>query len=209
MKINVHSLGKKYDYLWVFNNFDYEFVDGNVYAILGKNGSGKSTLLNILSSFSEPTLGKVEYFSNQSERINTDKIFQKIIFMASTTELPEELTLKELLNFYKKFKQPINEFSTQFFLDSLQIEAEENQRIQYYSSGMKQKIKVGLSFLFDSEMIFLDEPCTHLDETGVQIYNQLIKDYLRNRILIISSNNKKEYELANKFINIEEYKPKK
>ena len=78
--------------------------------------------------------------------------------------------------------------------------------MRYYSSGMKQRVKLAQAIFSDTPIILLDEPCTNLDETGYELYYSLVNQYCNNRLVIVSSNEKAEYSFCKKIINIQEYK---
>jgi ABC-type multidrug transport system ATPase subunit len=71
---------------------------------------------------------------------------------------------------------------------------------------MKQRVKLAQAIFSDTPFLLLDEPCTNLDEAGVKLYNQLINDYCKNRLVIVSSNDEIEYQFCNQRINIVDYK---
>jgi ABC-type multidrug transport system ATPase subunit len=81
-----------------------------------------------------------------------------------------------------------------------------NKQIRYYSSGMKQRLKLALAFFSDSAVLLLDEPLTNLDDAGIALYKQLIKDHTNDKIVIVSSNDKQEYDFCEELINISNYK---
>ncbi len=71
---------------------------------------------------------------------------------------------------------------------------------------MKQRVKLAQAIFSDTELLFLDEPCTNLDQKGVEQYKQWIEDYGKNRLVIIASNDIREYYFCNHQIVIEDYK---
>jgi ABC-type multidrug transport system ATPase subunit len=71
---------------------------------------------------------------------------------------------------------------------------------------MKQRVKLAQAFFSDAPILLLDEPCTNLDEAGYQLYYQLIQDYGKDRLVIVSSNDEKEYGFCEERINVLEYK---
>jgi ABC-type multidrug transport system ATPase subunit len=70
--------------------------------------------------------------------------------------------------------------------------------IKYYSSGMKQRLKLALAFYTYSQVIMLDEPCTNLDDEGIKIYHHLIETLTLNRLVIVASNQIEEYKFCNR-----------
>ncbi len=71
---------------------------------------------------------------------------------------------------------------------------------------MKQRIKLAQAVFSNAPVLLLDEPCTNFDEAGYEIYYNLIEHYCKNRLVIISSNNEKEYNFCNKHLYLPDYK---
>ncbi len=205
MEILVQDLGKKYQYEWIFSKFSYTFCAGQSYAIIGPNGSGKSTLLQILSGLLPATKGQLTYWHREKE-IDPGHFFRYIGIAAPYQELIEEFTLSELLHFHFKFK-PIREgFNIKKIVDALYMDHDQDKRIMYFSSGMKQRLKLGLCFFTESPVMFLDEPTANLDDKGKIWYHENIRDILSQRLIIISSNNQEEYTFCNQTIGLPDFK---
>jgi ABC-type multidrug transport system ATPase subunit len=82
------------------------------------------------------------------------------------------------------------------------LEEAEGKQLRYYSSGMKQRVKLAQAFFSDTPVLLLDEPCTNLDEDGIQLYHRLINEYTLNRIIIVSSNDIGEYGFCREKISM-------
>lgn len=203
MKIILEHIAKRFQDDWIFKNVHYEFQSGLKYAITGSNGSGKSTLLKIISGSLTPSEGKLEYF-NQKQIISLDNIFKYISFAAPYTDLIEEMNLKQLVHFYQQFKK-LSCQSDEFFSICM-LENHTQKKINQFSSGMKQRLKIGLAIFSDVPVVLLDEPTSNLDEKGIQWYQKLIKAPIQNRTLIISSNSPVEYQGFDDVLNIEDFK---
>ena len=104
MKIQLTSVGKKFNRDWIFKNITTTLSSKSSYAITGPNGSGKSTLLKIISGFMLPTEGEIGYYKDNIG-INVEDFYQFIDFSAPYVELIEEMTLKEFLRFHFSFKK--------------------------------------------------------------------------------------------------------
>ncbi|MDZ4844060.1 MAG: ABC transporter ATP-binding protein [Chitinophagales bacterium] len=205
MTITLDSAGKRYNRDWVFRKLTYRFASGNAYALLGPNGSGKSTLLQIIACSQSPSEGSVQ-FSNDNTTIATEDVFRHITLCAPYMQLIEEFTLAEQLQFHFSFKKAVQQLSVQQIIALLGMEQHAQKEIRYYSSGMKQRVKLCLALLTDASVLLLDEPATNLDEAGILWYRQLVRDYLNERLLIISSNRMEEYEMCGERILLSEYK---
>ena len=86
------------------------------------------------------------------------------------------------------------------------LEKAANKQIRYYSSGMKQRVKLAQAIFSDTQCLLLDEPCTNLDSEGIRLYQQLIRDYSKDRLVIVSSNDEQEYGFCEEKISILDYK---
>ncbi len=195
MTIALKNIGKKFNKDWIFRNLNYEFTFSNSYAITGANGSGKSTLLQIISGFVIPTEGEV-VTTNGEQNINEFSI------VAPYLELIEEMTATEFLHFHQQFKPYINQLSIQEILSLVQLPNAANKQIRYFSSGMKQRLKLAQAFISDTSVLFLDEPCSNLDKQGISLYHQLIQNYSLNRLIIICSNDEVEYSFCKERIDL-------
>lgn len=203
MQIVVKQLGKRFNREWVFRKLEYSFQSTQSYAIIGSNGSGKSTLLQVLGSITSPSEGVVEYFT-EATLVEPEKMHSHITIAAPYTELIEEMTAREFLQFHFAFKQasiPVNDI-----LAIVQLVHAADKQIRYFSSGMKQRIKLAQAIFSSSEILLLDEPCTNLDEEGIKLYQLLIQDYCKNKLIIVSSNDVQEYAFCKHQIHIQQYK---
>ncbi|MEO6894814.1 MAG: ABC transporter ATP-binding protein [Ginsengibacter sp.] len=205
MRINLTKLGKRYNRDWIFRNLDFQFDAGKHYAVTGPNGSGKSTLLQIISGSSIFNEGKIDYFENDKP-FNSEKIFQKISLAAPYLDVVEEMTLIEFFNFHQNMKGWLPELNTGEIINLSELEKAAHKQIRYFSSGMKQRVKLAQAIFSNTPIVLLDEPLTNLDEEGVALYHNLIEKYCQSRLVIISSNDKKEYSFCNDILDIRKYK---
>lgn len=200
MKITVNKLGKRYNKEWIFRNLDLEVKSGGKIAITGYNGSGKSTLLKILSGYTLPSEGTVGYGGAKADS-ETQTDFN---FCAPYLNLIEEFTLLELLRFHKKFKEPV--ISEHAILKRSGLFHAQNKLIREFSSGMKQRLRLSLAFFFQSQIIFLDEPTSNLDEQGAIWYRDLVQLSPENQTILVASNQQQEYSFCEEIISIEKWK---
>lgn len=205
MKINLTKLGKRYNRDWIFRNLDFQFDGGKHYAITGPNGSGKSTLLQIISGSSIFNEGNVLYFEN-GKPFAGERIFQKISYAAPYLDVVEEMTLTEFFSFHQNMKGWLPGLDTKKIIFLSALEGAAHKQIRYFSSGMKQRVKLAQAIFSNVPMVLLDEPLTNLDEQGVALYHDLIEEFCRSRMLIISSNDKKEYSFCHEIVDMRNYK---
>ncbi|MEO9022268.1 MAG: ATP-binding cassette domain-containing protein [Ginsengibacter sp.] len=205
MNIILENIGKRFNTEWIFRRLNYSFETGKRYAITGSNGSGKSTLLQIISGSGTHNEGKINFLENQ-QPILPENIYSKISLAAPYIELIEEMTLKEFITFHGKMKGWVKNFTCEEIIKTIHLSNATNKQIRYFSSGMKQRVKLGQAIFSNTPVILLDEPLTNLDEEGISLYHSLIYGYCTNRTVIVSSNDKKEYSFSDEILNIQNYK---
>ncbi|PSL48759.1 ABC-type multidrug transport system ATPase subunit [Chitinophaga niastensis] len=207
MTISLNQTGKRFNYDWIFRRVTLTFSEGQRYAILGPNGSGKSTLLQVISGAIQHNEGTVLYNTGTPEKpIAPDAFFRYCAIAAPYLELIEELTLTEIITFHLQFKNFLPGITPAMAMQLVGLEKAAHKQLRNFSSGMKQRIKLALAILSDVPVLLLDEPCTNLDAAGTALYQQLIKDYGGNRLIIVSSNDEQEYFMCEHRIHITDYK---
>jgi ABC-type multidrug transport system ATPase subunit len=120
-------------------------------------------------------------------------------------ELIEEMTATELLDFHVQFKPFLVGIDTSAALAMVGLATARNKQIRYFSSGMKQRLKLAQAFFSDTPVLLLDEPCTNLDKEGITVYRSLLDNYTKERIVIISSNDPAEYTTCQARLVITDY----
>lgn len=205
MTISLSDAGKRFNRDWIFRHFTYQFEQGKAYAITGPNGSGKSTLLQVLSGSMHFNEGKIEWTISNKQLAN-EAVYRHISICAPYLEVVEEMTLKEFLDFHQGFKPLLPGITTEKIISILSLEKAIHKQIRYYSSGMKQRVKLAQCIFSDTAIVLLDEPCTNLDAVGIELYHQLITDHCKNRLVVVSSNDEVEYRFCEERVNIMDYK---
>lgn len=205
MQISLQNIGKKFRKEWIFRNVNLEFVSGNSYTFVGPNGSGKSTLLQVLAGVTPKTEGEIIYQKNKSE-VSIDDIYREIVIAAPYLELVEEFTLLESIEFHQKFKQFKDDLTPKQLIEKLNLKPHADKPVRNFSSGMKQRLKLGLAFWSVSDIILLDEPTSNLDAQATEWYLSQIEQHTQDRLLIICSNQPHEYAFCKNIVDIRDYK---
>ncbi len=197
----LHDVGKKFGSNYIFKGISKQFMTGGWYAIVGVNGSGKSTLLKIIAGMLTPNQGTIEWQQN-SKPVKADDIYREVAFCSPYTELPEELTLRELLDFHQNARSlsiPVSKLIEELAIDG-------DKEIRNYSSGMKQRVKLALAFYTYSSILLLDEPTANLDEHWSNWYLQKITAADAHQLIIVCSNIPAEYSFCKDVLHIDHYK---
>jgi ABC-type multidrug transport system ATPase subunit len=139
--------------------------------------------------------------------IEIEDIFSHLSFAAPYLELFEEFTLTESIEFQAQFKPFSNNLSTKQIVELTQLEKSQDKQIKYYSSGMKQRVRLALAVLADTPLLLLDEPTSNLDKKAIDWYQKLVDDFSKDRLIIVASNQQEyEYPFCNKQLIVEDYK---
>ena len=205
-KISLQDSGKRFNREWIFRHCNCVFETGKHYAITGPNGSGKSTLLQAIAGSLQTSQGAVHWLDTNDSNIELEQAYQYLGISAPYLELIEEMTAKELLSFHAQFKPLISSVSINEILAIIGLEKSANKQIRYFSSGMKQRIKLAQAIFSNTPVLLLDEPCTNLDATGYALYHELIANYCSNKLIIVSSNDPQEFDFCTEIIRIQDYK---
>ncbi len=206
MKITLSDIGKKYNQEWIFRGIHFSFKAPGAYAVLGNNGSGKSTLLQVISGRVVPAAGSVHYTLN-NKQLKVEEMFRHYAIAAPYQELIEEFTLPEMLEFHQVLKPFYPGIRVVDIIKKIGFPNLEHKQMRYYSSGMKQRVKLALAILSDVPLVLLDEPCSNLDKQGMEWYNQMVAEYSQGRLFIVCSNHQpEEIGFCGERLNVNEYK---
>ncbi len=207
MTISLSDAGKRYNRDWIFRHFNYVFNAGESYAITGPNGSGKSTLLQVLGGAIMVNEG-IYNWETENIQVYLEKIYRYISISAPYLELIEEMNFTEFIDFHNGFKPFLPGMENLQIAEKVGLSKSIKKQIRYYSSGMKQRLKLAQCILSDTPVILLDEPCTNLDADGISLYHQLIEEFGKGRTIVVSSNDEVEYHFCKTRINVFDYKSK-
>lgn len=169
--ITIENLHKKFGKVQVLKELDLEIKSGGIFAVLGPNGSGKTTLIKSILGMVIPDQGTI--------KIKGDAVLKKheyrnnINYLPQIANFPSNLTVLELLQMIKDIRtKPSNDA---FLIEKFGLEPFLKQKLGNLSGGTRQKVNLVLTFMFDSELIILDEPTTGLDPISLISLKEIIK----------------------------------
>jgi ABC-type multidrug transport system ATPase subunit len=204
MTLSAEKLGKRFNREWIFREFSYSFEPGT-YAITGPNGSGKSTLLQILWGQLPATTGSVKY-QEEKVAVPIEDVYRHVSIAAPYVDVVEELTLAELLRFHFAFKKIRENRSVEELEDLMELGHARDKQVGHFSSGMKQRLKLGLAFFSEVPLVFLDEPTTNLDKSAISWYWKHFSSLPPETTVFVASNHEAEYPAEAKRINLSAFK---
>lgn len=205
LSISVKKLSKRFNREWIFKDLNYTFESGKTYAITGPNGSGKSTLLQILWGQLPQTSGSVNY-SSKNNPIPTEDIFNHVSIATPYMDLIEEYTLEEQIKFHFRMRTIREGYTVESIMDKLYLAPAKEKQISNFSSGMKQRLKLGLAFYTKASALFLDEPGTNLDEQALHWYQENLRQLPVGLLVFIATNQTHEYPATATVLDLVDYK---
>lgn len=193
MEIQIDKLSKRYVTHWVFRDLSLIIPAGGRLGITGPNGSGKSTFLHIVCGMLTPTSGKITYAAGD-QSITQEEVALHVAFAAPYSELIEEMTLTEAMQFHARFRNWNEDVrDAQSFAAMLEYPYRQDQQIRYMSSGMKQRLRLAVALFTKSSILALDEPTSNLDEEGIAWFHKMLARNSQGRTALIASNVAEDY----------------
>lgn len=192
LHIQLNDIGKKFYHRWIFRGIHHDFSARPRLALVGRNGSGKSTLLRIIAGQLMPSAGQVIYTVGK-RRVPVEQVYRYLSWAGPFTELYQDLTFREALHLHFRFKTCLID-QPESLIDILNLKDHADKNLRYYSSGMRQRVKVGLALFTRSDILMLDEPTSNMDPENATMILNLIEEYRQGRVYILASNMQREYQ---------------
>jgi ABC-2 type transport system ATP-binding protein len=205
MQIKLDNAGKRFRFDWIFRGLTHTFLPGTRTALLGPNGSGKSTLMKVLSGHLTLSKGNI-HFSNGDKVIPPEAVYKYIAYAAPYIELIEEFTLMEAIQFHTKLKPLLPGITPDQLVDMMELSKSRTKEIRFFSSGMKQRVKLALAICSDCPVVLLDEPSTNLDVNAVAWSHALLQKHGGNRVIIIATNDPGDLKMCDQQLDIMAWK---
>ncbi len=170
--IEINGLYKRFGKLKVLENLDLELKSPGVFAIIGPNASGKTTLIKAILGIVIPDAGEIKI--NERSVLNEFKYRNQLTYLPQIANFPPNLTVGELISLVKELRQEIS------FEDKLisifNMNEHINMKIGNLSGGTVQKVNLILTFMFESDLIILDEPTNGLDPISMINLEKIISE---------------------------------
>jgi ABC-type multidrug transport system ATPase subunit len=196
LKFEAKGVSKAFEGPPIFRDVSISAERGLI-AVTGRNGSGKSTLVKILAGLMRPTKGTVRILDG-STAVN-EKARRRVVGWASPeVEFPDELTAEEnLLLLARAGGVDRTPAEVGALLGAFGLgEAARSRHVGEYSSGMKQRVRLAYSLLFDPAIVFWDEPFSNLDVEGIASAQEQMRMRRETGIVFLATNVRSEIEKA-------------
>lgn len=206
MKLEIKDYTKIIKDKVILDHINLSLKSGNVYGFYGRNGSGKTMLFRAISTLIFPTEGDVlidgkSIIKEDYDLRNFGILIEEPSFYPYLTGL-ENLSLLYTINHKKDDAYLLS------LMKQLDLDAVANKKYKEYSLGMKQKVKILQAIMEKQKIVILDEPTNGLDEKGVEVVRNMIRELKKkDTLILIASHHKDDLKiLCDKIFKIDQGK---
>lgn len=211
LPVSVHCLNvsKQFRREWILYQCTLDIPFGQRLGVTGPNGSGKTTLLRMLAGMVTPASGSIQWEKEGGVLIPSEDWFRYLTYASPGMELILEYTLQEFLDLHIRLNGMLEGYGTvQELISFMELQAHRDKALKYFSSGMMQRVRLGLAFCTQSSIVILDEPGSYLDVKSHGWYQELFQMTNQSRTYIIASNDEKDLGGVDARVHIPDWKKK-
>lgn len=184
--ITINNISKRFGKLIALDQLNLQFLNGECIALIGPNGSGKTTLIKSILGMVVPDEGSILFNSNN---IFKDwKYRSQIGYMPQIGRYPDNMTIGQVINMMKDIRKSEKKELDEELIEKFGLHSIMNKRMRTLSGGTRQKVSATLAFLFNANVLILDEPTAGLDPVSSEILkDKIIKEKSNGKLIIITS----------------------
>ncbi|HRM12605.1 MAG TPA: ABC transporter ATP-binding protein [Flavobacterium sp.] len=183
--IEIKNIYKKFGKLEVLNNINLSFKKGECIALIGPNGCGKTTLIKSILGMVIPTKGDILF--DQKSILKEFEYRENIGYTPQIGRYPDYMTVGQIIEMIKKIRNS-EQVLDEDLIKSFELEKIVDKQMRTLSGGTTQKVSATLAFLFNPEVLILDEPTAGLDPLASEILkDKIIKEKEKGKLILITS----------------------
>ena len=183
--IEINNLNKKFGKLEVLKNINLSCNKGECIALIGPNGCGKTTLIKSILGMVLPDKGAIEF--NGKSILKEFLYRENIGYMPQIGRYPDNMTIGQIIEMIKTIRNSNNDLDDDL-LKSFELEKMFDKQMRTLSGGTTQKVSAVLAFLFNPDVLILDEPTAGLDPLAAEILKEkIIKEKEKGKLILITS----------------------
>lgn len=205
--ITIQQLSKRFGKLQVLNEVSLTLEGGQCVALIGPNGSGKTTLIKAILGMVIPQSGKILF--KGKDIVGEWEYRNEIGYMPQIGQYPENMTIGQVLDMMKDIRRvPESDLDYDLF-NAFGLGDMLDKRMRTLSGGTRQKVSACLAFMFNPEVLILDEPTAGLDPISTELLKDKISaERQKNKLILITSHVLSELDdLVSEVIYMQEGKP--
>ena len=184
--IRIEHITKKFRKLLALNDINAQFEKGQVISLIGPNGSGKTTLIKAILGMIKADSGEI-FFDN--ELINGDPSYRSQIgYMPQIGRYPDNMKVGQLFKMLRNIRNVSAENLDEELINKFGLKVIFEKPMRTLSGGTRQKVSAALAFLFNPDVLILDEPTAGLDPLSSEILKEkILKEKNKNKLILITS----------------------
>lgn len=184
--IEIKNISKSFGKFHALNEINLSCSRGQCIALIGPNGSGKTTLIKSILGMVVPEKGEI--FFNGKTIKNDFEYRAQIGYMPQIGRYPDNMTIGQILEMMKDIRKSNQSNSDEELIELFELNKIRDKRMSTLSGGTRQKVSAALAFLFNAEVLILDEPTAGLDPLSADILKEKIfKENKNGKLVIITS----------------------
>ena len=187
--ITIEGLRKQYGSFTAVDGIDLDVKSGEIHGFLGPNGAGKTTSIRMIAGLLKPTAGRI-FVNGHDLAKDPEKAKASLGFIPDRPYIYEKLTAGEFLRFHaglygmngNGLQARVSEM-----LDLFELARWENELVESFSHGMKQRLVMCAAFLHRPQAVLVDEPMVGLDPRGAKLIKSVFKRMSEHGVAILMS----------------------
>ena len=179
------NITKKFGKVYALNDVSVTCNKGECIALIGPNASGKTTFIKCLLGMVVPQSGTINFDNNS---IANNWLYRnRIGYMPQIGRYPENMSIAQVFNLMKDIRKPIG-LADEELIQKFKLDIIMQKRMRVLSGGTRQKVSAALAFLFNPDVLILDEPTAGLDPVSSEILKEkIIKEKNKGKLILITS----------------------
>lgn len=205
--ISIKNLNKTFGHQKVVDDFSIDVYEGDVFAFLGSNGSGKTTTFRCLLGIYAPTSGEVSILDKKYD----SSLSCKIGYLPEERGVYTKSKVIDVFNYFAELREIKKEKRKKIideYLDRVGLAEHKDKKVSQLSSGMQQKVQIGITIIHRPKILILDEPFKGLDPLNRQLFLDIFEEMRDEGTIILYSTHVVDevQRLANRLVMIKEGK---
>lgn len=183
--IEIKNISKQFGKLDVLKSVNLNLEKGECVALIGPNGCGKTTLIKSILGMVIPTQGEIKVKGQTIK--NEFEYRSKIGYMPQIGRYPENMSIGQIINMMKQIRSSQNSKDNHLY-HQFRLGQILNKKMRTLSGGTTQKVSATLAFMFDHDILILDEPTAGLDPVSSEILKEkILEEKSKGTLIIITS----------------------
>ncbi len=162
----------------LFQQLNFELLEGQVLQIKGSNGSGKTTLLRILCGINDNYEGDIRWYGSPRE-LQADNFLSSLLYIGHRVGVNKVLTPLENLRWSASLLKDVNDEELMQALAEVNLRGFEYSQCFSLSAGQQQRVSLARLLVSGAKLWVLDEPFTTLDVSGVGLLESMLAEHAR------------------------------